>query len=670
MINIEKLQTAVAAYKEHFPQQWENEKYKWEAIKHFQDHWDVKAPDFTSMFMEATEKAKNLLTSWLYYPRNMIRDFSNADSETVRGMFISLFNESIDISKRIEMFRADSEAIRNKYNDGSWKQHFQDLRAITVYLWLKYPDKYYIYKYSVVHSTADVLESKFIPKKGSSTENIIGTINLYNEIHDYIKQDSDLVQMFNDALTENCYSDPELRTLSGDIGYFISRYYEKKKPSLNKKNVYWPSLEKYDPKLSKEDWKKFLAERELPEHPNTMRMLKGLLDLGGEASCKQLSEAYGGHPSSYVAYSVDLGRRAKQYFDLPPCMDGNVDRCFVIPFIGRHSEIKDQGTYIYKLRPELYEALQELDLSDIDPHISQEDEKLAIQLPMADNANEIYTSEQFLNEVFISEERFDTLVSLLRNKKNVILQGAPGVGKTFAARRLAYAMMGEKDDSRIEFVQFHQNYSYEDFVMGYRPDGDGFKLTEGVFYRFCKKAAASDKEYFFIIDEINRGNMSKIFGELLMLIERGYRNVPLTLGYTGEPFSVPENLYIIGMMNTADRSLAMIDYALRRRFSFFEMEPAFNSEGFRAYQRQFNNEMLDDLIDTVKNLNIDIEKDDSLGPGFRIGHSYFCIDGEFTEERMKEIVYYDVIPMLEEYWFDDNSSLQTWKNRLSGVFDD
>ena len=164
--------------------------------------------------------------------------------------------------------------------------------------------------------------------------------------------------------------------------------------------------------------------------------------------------------------------------------------------------------------------------------------------------------------------------------------------------------------------------------------------------------------------------MSKIFGELLMLIERGYRNVPLTLGYTGEPFSVPENLYIIGMMNTADRSLAMIDYALRRRFSFFEMEPAFNSEGFRAYQRQFNNEMLDDLIDTIKNLNIDIEQDDSLGPGFRIGHSYFCIDGEFTEEKMKEIVYYDVIPMLEEYWFDDNSSLQTWKNRLSGVFDD
>ena len=149
----------------------------------------------------------------------------------------------------------------------------------------------------------------------------------------------------------------------------------------------------------------------------------------------------------------------------------------------------------------------------------------------------------------------------------LILQGAPGVGKTFTARRLAYSVMGEKDDSRIEFVQFHQNYSYEDFVMGYKPSGDGFELKYGIFYRFCLKAANQpDKDFFFIIDEINRGNMSKIFGELLMLIERDYRGTKATLAYNGMSFSVPKNLYIIGMMNTADRSLAMIDYALRRRF--------------------------------------------------------------------------------------------------------
>ena len=256
-----------------------------------------------------------------------------------------------------------------------------------------------------------------------------------------------------------------------------------------------------------------------------------------------------------------------------------------------------------------------------------------------------------------------------RNKKNIILQGAPGVGKTFAARRLAWSMMGEKDDSRIEFVQFHQNYSYEDFMMGYKPVEDGFELKYGIFYRFCQKAANQpDKEFFFIIDEINRGNMSKIFGELLMLIEKDYRGTKATLAYNGLSFSVPKNLYIIGMMNTADRSLAMIDYALRRRFSFFEVEPGFDSEGFIHYQNGLNNETLNELVDKVKDLNREISLDKSLGKGFCIGHSYFCGRDVCTEEWLHSIVDYDILPMLSEYWFDDANKLQRWENILQGVF--
>ena len=280
-----------------------------------------------------------------------------------------------------------------------------------------------------------------------------------------------------------------------------------------------------------------------------------------------------------------------------------------------------------------------------------------------------YTKRDFLGEVYMTEKRYESLAAILRNKKNIILQGAPGVGKTFAARRLAWSMMGEKDDSRIEFVQFHQNYSYEDFMMGYKPVKDGFELKYGIFYRFCQKAVNQpDKEFFFIIDEINRGNMSKIFGELLMLIERDYRGSKATLAYNGLSFSVPKNLYIIGMMNTADRSLAMIDYALRRRFSFFEVEPGFDSEGFILYQNGLNNETLNELVSRVKELNREIAADKSLGRGFCIGHSYFCGRDVCTDEWLQSIVDHDILPMLSEYWFDDANRLQRWANILQGVF--
>lgn len=279
-----------------------------------------------------------------------------------------------------------------------------------------------------------------------------------------------------------------------------------------------------------------------------------------------------------------------------------------------------------------------------------------------------YTKYNFLEEVYMTGADYDKLSAMLLHKKNIILQGAPGVGKTFAARRLAWSIMGEKDENRIEFVQFHQNYSYEDFVMGYKPVEDRFERKDGVFYRFCQKAENQPgKAFFFIIDEINRGNMSKIFGELLMLIEKEYRGTKIALTYSDFPFSVPDNLYIIGMMNTADRSLAMIDYALRRRFSFFEMEPGFHSEGFMRYQSGLNNEKLNELIERVKELNQKIIADKSLGKGFCIGHSYFCNQTVCTDEWLDIIVNYEILPMLSEYWFDEPATLQRWESNLRGA---
>lgn len=282
--------------------------------------------------------------------------------------------------------------------------------------------------------------------------------------------------------------------------------------------------------------------------------------------------------------------------------------------------------------------------------------------------NPPYTREDFLSEVFIDEEDLGKLQSVLQNKKNLILKGAPGVGKTFIADRLAYLMMGEKDDSRIQMIQFHQSYSYEDFIEGYRPkaDGDGFELKQGPFVKFARKAARDpDRDYFFIIDEINRGNMSKIFGELMMLIETDKRGKSVNLLYSSEKFAVPANLYLIGMMNTADRSLALLDYALRRRFSFYEISPAFENKTFLEYLEKINSpaKMLR-IIETVKELNHSITEE--LGKGFQIGHSYFVGDAFEVDPdtRLVEVVEYEIIPQLLEYWFDDEEKAESWAKKL------
>ena len=285
-----------------------------------------------------------------------------------------------------------------------------------------------------------------------------------------------------------------------------------------------------------------------------------------------------------------------------------------------------------------------------------------MQVPLTE-----YSVENFLSEVYMDRGRYDAIVGLLRAKKNVILQGAPGVGKTFTAKRLAYSMMGVKDASRVMMVQFHQSYSYEDFIEGYRPSGAGFELVKGAFYSFCKKAADDEEnEYFFVIDEINRGNLSKIFGELFMLIENDKRGYKLQLLYSREFFYVPRNVHIIGMMNTADRSLAMLDYALRRRFAFVELRPAFDSEGFRAYCAGLDNPKFKRLVGKVESLNRAIAEDESLGEGFCIGHSYFCnMEADScTDAALASIVDYELIPMLKEYWFDESDKVEEWARKL------
>lgn len=229
MINGEKLLLVIAAYKEYFPNHWKDEMYKWEAIQHFQNHWDINAKNFLDMFMESTEKTYNLLANMNNYPRGMIKSFAMADPEAVRSMFIKLFDESTALTQRIEQFITSAEELRVKYDDGTWKQHYQTTNAVSIYLWLKYPDKYYIYKYSEVRALSKEIESDFIPKKGSSAANVENSFRLYNEIREILSNDSELDNMLRNVLDETCYPDPRKITLTLDVGFFVSRFYNQEK---------------------------------------------------------------------------------------------------------------------------------------------------------------------------------------------------------------------------------------------------------------------------------------------------------------------------------------------------------------------------------------------------------------------------------------------------------
>ncbi len=422
--------------------------------------------------------------------------------------------------------------------------------------------------------------------------------------------------------------------------------------------------EDYDSGITEEKWLELLNDKEFFDD-DSIAVMKCFYSFEDGATCTELANKYGKNKNYYMNIALTIADRIRKKIDIS--MPSNTDEkeyLYPILFLAKKAEKSQDGVYIWKIREPLYSALTKYLMKNIEDSDN----------PIIASKKEKYTKKNFLDEVFMREENYDSLVSLLKRKKNIILQGAPGVGKTYAAKRLAYSIIKEKNEDQIAFIQFHQNYSYEDFMMGYKPNANGsFELKTGVFYDFCEIARLNkSKEYFFIIDEINRGNMSKIFGELLMSIEKEYRNEPITLAYDNKKFSVPDNLYIIGLMNTADRSLAMIDYALRRRFSFFEMKPQFLSGGFIAYQNtvQTEDNKFTQAIEQIIALNKEIEKD--LGKGFEIGHSYFIADRGtvITKDWVKAVIDYDIIPMLQEYWFDNEEKLNGQIEKLSKIFND
>ena len=415
---------------------------------------------------------------------------------------------------------------------------------------------------------------------------------------------------------------------------------------INNNDTYWPSDDDYPVNLTKDDWKDFLTKVEY-KHIGCMRVLKCYLLENGEASSKDLSNKYGGHPTAYSGSVYNTCKRALKYFNMEPCPDGDNDRYFPIAFYGKGGG----DTYVYKMRAALKDALNELDLSDI---------------------GLTYTEEG--DETVVNE--FD---------KNMILYGPPGTGKTYNTAKYAVAICDGKNlneftdyaevmkrynelksEGRVAFTTFHQSYGYEEFIEGIHPETEDDKLTypikDGVFKEFCEKAAesqTSSQPFVFIIDEINRGNISKIFGELITLIEDTKRSgmpeaASATLPYSKKEFSVPMNVYLLGTMNTADRSIALMDTALRRRFHFIEMMP--DVDVLKDIKITDNSKTLD-VSQMLQIMNNRIEY--LYDREHTIGHAFFTgLTDKSTVKDLASIFKNKIIPLLQEYFYEDYAKIQ------------
>lgn len=797
----------IQAYKSDFDRINAEERYKWEAIGWYKRKWNLQAEDFAGMLAEAFQKSANLLAAAMYYPLRMAIRYAQEEPETVRELFGILYDESLPLAERCGRFRAGFE----KYVSGKGLNHYQDLRAISAYLSFEYPEKYFMYKYKMYKDFKEKIGYAEDPADKSDAGKYESYLNLCNVILEYIRQDEGLQELSRSRLDDTCYKDAALHILTQDIIYFGSRMESKADTE-----GYWPTLEEYDPNLTSEDWSRFILEAEKPSHPNSIRMLKCLMDSGGEASCKQLAQKYGGTASAYVGCSVNLGRRAKKYFGLPPCMENGQERFFTIPFLGKYVPEDGRKNYTYRIRPELAEALKEMDLSDVSLRYREE----------------------------AGETGGKTDVSL-----NTIFYGPPGTGKTYHTVVYAVAIIenrpfqsvkeeeyGEvlerynayKAEGRIEFTTFHQSYGYEEFIEGIRPvieAGDEaendirYEISPGLFKSFCEKAERSaikrpeleigrnsdpaiwkislegtgdnptrtecmakghirigwdsygesisgdtafeqggkailnaflyrmrvgdivlscysattidaigvvagdyewhdeyehykrlrkvnwivkgirediteinngftltlstvyrlnislsdvmglieknaptlppeenrKRNYVFIMDEINRGNLSKIFGELITLIEASRRigqpeELRARLPYSRQLFGVPDNVYLIGTMNTADRSVAAIDTALRRRFRFREMLPDTGVlEGIYIEDLSVR-DMLEKMNQRITVL---YDREHTLG------HAYFVpLKSRPTLETLGEIFEHSIIPLLQEYFYEDYEKIR------------
>lgn len=487
----DRIRFVIDHYKKDFDSVDKNERYKWTAVGWYKQHWNVDAEDFAGMLENAFSKASNLLASYNYYPYKMINLYAQADPEEVRRIFKVLYDEDIPLAQRYQEFRDSCKSCVNqmmKDNPGQEKplNHYQDLRAIMVYLTFEYPERYYLFKstmYGYFRSRIGFREEW--PAQPSVVGKVENFVHMCDIIRREVEKDSQLIAMHKARLDDSCYQDEALHLLTMDIVFYGSNYMSeddfKNRLTQHTDPSYWPPLEEYNPGITKEMWLSALQDPALttPEHQD---MLLKMLNLGGESTCANLAELYGRSPSYYIQLGTSYGERIKKKYGCPDCPQREDDtvernRVYVIPFVGRYITENGNKRYSWKIRDELREALKDMDISS-------------------------------------SLEKQETDVGL-----NTILFGPPGTGKTYYTVIYAVAIIEnrelasvEKEDyaevleryneykaqGRIEFTTFHQSYGYEEFIEGLKPtivseDTDGasgdiqYSVQPGVFKRFCEK---------------------------------------------------------------------------------------------------------------------------------------------------------------------------------------
>lgn len=373
MIDDNELDKLLLKYKESFPTRFkEDEGYKWQAVAWFQKYWNLDAEDFGEMFKIATEKTFNLLASNHYFPKAMIGEFiKSAGTEVVRKMFTVLFDETKNLAERIAYFIETSDNNLTKYFGDKYASHFQNLNSISTYLWLRFPDKYYIYRYSEYKRLLEILKSTAIAETGNNPENLLRAYQVYGEVNTRLLSDTECKSLLNACLDDSYYADPNLNTMTVDFVFFLRNCFKSLDSATLTNNDWWPSKDLYNPGLSMEDWKKILQDPEIFSK-DSLALVKRFKHYGGAATCKQISEKYGDTAQHYNILCTKTCEQIIRKTNVKRMkLEDGTENLFPVLFYGRDAEKGESGSYKWKLREEISEALDQVDLSHIPLYVTK-----------------------------------------------------------------------------------------------------------------------------------------------------------------------------------------------------------------------------------------------------------------------------------------------------------